>query len=76
MSAKPDTVAEDMLTVEIDGVEYQAHKDAMIIEVTDANGISVPRFCYHKKLPVAATAVCAWWKSKRRPSPCQPARHR
>ncbi|MFC1773836.1 NADH-quinone oxidoreductase subunit NuoG [Pseudomonadota bacterium] len=54
MSAKPETVAEDMITVEIDGVAYQANKSAMVIEVTDDNDIKVPRFCYHKKLPVAA----------------------
>ncbi|MGD8843166.1 MAG: NADH-quinone oxidoreductase subunit NuoG [Gammaproteobacteria bacterium] len=54
MSAKPETAAEDMLNVEIDGVAYQARKGAMIIEVTDDNDISVPRFCYHKKLPIAA----------------------
>jgi predicted molibdopterin-dependent oxidoreductase YjgC len=41
MSAKPETVAEDMLSVEIDGVEYKVRKGAMIIEVTDANGITV-----------------------------------
>ena len=54
MSAKPEAVADDMLSVEIDGVEYKARKNAMIIEVTDDNDISVPRFCYHKKLPIAA----------------------
>jgi NADH-quinone oxidoreductase subunit G len=54
MSAKPETAAEDLLTVEIDGSTYLARKGAMIIEVTDDNAISVPRFCYHKKLPIAA----------------------
>ena len=54
MSAKPEAVAEDMVTVNIDGVDYKARKNAMIIEVTDAQDISVPRFCYHKKLTVAA----------------------
>ncbi len=54
MSAHPQVVAQDTVTVDIDGVQYPARKGAMIIEVTDANGISVPRFCYHKKLPVAA----------------------
>ena len=54
MSAKPETAAEDMLNIEIDGVACQARKGAMIIEVTDDNDIHVPRFCYHKKLPVAA----------------------
>ena len=54
MSARPEDVNDDMLSVVIDDVEYKARKGAMIIEVTDANDISVPRFCYHKKLPVAA----------------------
>lgn len=54
MSARPEAVADDMLSVIVDDVEYKARKGAMIIEVTDDNDISVPRFCYHKKLPVAA----------------------
>ena len=54
MSASPETLAEDRVTVTIDGVDYQAPKNAMIIEVTDNHAISVPRFCYHKKLPIAA----------------------
>ncbi|MEE4244116.1 MAG: NADH-quinone oxidoreductase subunit NuoG [Kangiellaceae bacterium] len=40
--------------VEIDGVALEAETGSMIIEVADAAGISVPRFCYHKKLSVAA----------------------
>ncbi len=54
MSAKPEAVADDMLSVIVDDVEYKVRKGAMIIEVTDENDISVPRFCYHKKLPIAA----------------------
>ena len=69
MSAKPDTVAEDMLTVEIDGVEYPARKGAMIIEVTDDNGINVPRFCYHKKLPVAANCRMCMVEVEKSPKP-------
>jgi NADH-quinone oxidoreductase subunit G len=69
MNAKPETVAVDMLTVEIDGTEYQAPKGAMIIEVTDANGISVPRFCYHKKLPVAANCRMCMVEVEKAPKP-------
>lgn len=54
MSASPETLAQDSVTVTIDGVDYQAPKNAMIIEVTDDHAINVPRFCYHKKLPIAA----------------------
>ncbi|MDH5469545.1 MAG: 2Fe-2S iron-sulfur cluster-binding protein, partial [Gammaproteobacteria bacterium] len=54
MSARPDIPADNAVNIEIDGQTYQARKGAMIIEVADAAGISIPRFCYHKKLSVAA----------------------
>ncbi len=38
----------------INGQEYAARPGQMLIEVTDAAGIYVPRFCYHEKLSVAA----------------------
>lgn len=40
--------------IEVDGVSLPARKGQMLIEVTDEAGIYVPRFCYHKKLTVAA----------------------
>lgn len=43
-----------MVTVEIDGKKIEAEQGQMIIEVTDAHDITIPRFCYHKKLSVAA----------------------
>jgi NADH-quinone oxidoreductase subunit G len=43
-----------MATIEIDGKTYQVDNGKMIIEVADDNGIHIPRFCYHKKLSVAA----------------------
>ncbi|ORU21443.1 hypothetical protein ACC93_09990, partial [Francisella tularensis subsp. holarctica] len=42
------------ISIEIDGKDYQALPNQSIIEVADANGIYIPRFCYHKKLSVAA----------------------
>ncbi len=42
------------VTIEVDGQELKASPGAMLIEVTDAAGISIPRFCYHKKLSIAA----------------------
>lgn len=47
-------MAEELVTIEIDDKPVQAPKGAMLIEVADAQGISIPRFCYHKKLSVAA----------------------
>jgi len=43
-----------MVTIEIDGKSYQASAGQKLIDITDANGIDIPRFCYHKKLSVAA----------------------
>ncbi|HAU1437374.1 TPA: NADH-quinone oxidoreductase subunit G [Legionella pneumophila] len=43
-----------MATIEIDGKTFEAENGKMIIEVADEAGIYIPRFCYHKKLSVAA----------------------
>ncbi len=44
----------EMINFEVDGVLREARKGDMIIHVTDQTGTHVPRFCYHKKLPIAA----------------------
>ena len=43
------------IEIEIDGNVVNAKAGEMLIAVTDREGISVPRFCYHKKLSVAAS---------------------
>lgn len=43
-----------MATIEIDGKTLEAENGKMIIEIADDAGIHIPRFCYHKKLSVAA----------------------
>ncbi len=43
-----------MATIEIDGKSFEVENGKMIIEVADDAGIPIPRFCYHKKLSVAA----------------------
>jgi NADH-quinone oxidoreductase subunit G len=69
MSAQPEIPAEDAVNIEIDGRPYQARKGAMIIEVTDANGITVPRFCYHKKLSIAANCRMCMVEVEKVPKP-------
>ena len=54
MSAQPVPPALDLLNIEVDGKPTQIRKGAMIIEAADAIGVSIPRFCYHRKLPIAA----------------------
>jgi NADH-quinone oxidoreductase subunit G len=43
-----------MANIEIDGKACEVENGKMIIEVADEMGIYIPRFCYHKKLSVAA----------------------
>ena len=43
-----------MIKIEIDGIEFSAKRGSKIIEVADEAGIYIPRFCYHKKLSIAA----------------------
>ena len=44
----------DAVTLSIDGREIEARAGEMLIAVTDRAGIPIPRFCYHRKLSVAA----------------------
>ena len=43
-----------MVTIELNGKKVEAEQGSMIIEVADSIGVEIPRFCYHKKLSVAA----------------------
>lgn len=42
------------IEIEIDGKKLAAKPNQMVIEVADAAGIYIPRFCYHKHLSIAA----------------------
>lgn len=55
MSAQPaNDKAPDLVTIEIDGRSMDVPKGSMIIEAADNAGITIPRFCYHRKLSIAA----------------------
>ncbi len=43
-----------MLNIEIDGKQVEVDHGTTIIDAADKIGIAIPRFCYHKKLSVAA----------------------
>jgi NADH-quinone oxidoreductase subunit G len=59
----------DSVTVTVDGVAVQAKKGEMLIRVTDANGVYVPRFCYHDKLAVAANCRMCLVEVEKAPKP-------
>jgi len=48
-----------MVNLTIDGRAIQAPKGKTILEVADANGIFIPRLCYHPALkPIGACRIC------------------
>ncbi|MEM7081800.1 MAG: NADH-quinone oxidoreductase subunit NuoG [Pseudomonadota bacterium] len=47
-------MSDNKITIEVDGQTLEAQGGQMLIEVTDENGIYIPRFCYHEKLSIAA----------------------
>ncbi|MEM1089958.1 MAG: NADH-quinone oxidoreductase subunit NuoG [Pseudomonadota bacterium] len=67
MSETP--VATDTVTIEIDGVEMEAPKGSMIIEAADKAGITIPRFCYHEKLSIAANCRMCLVDVEKAPKP-------
>ncbi len=71
MNAKVDQEQKnpDLVTIEVDGVTMQVPKGSMLIEATDAARINVPRFCYHKKLSIAANCRMCLVEVERAPKP-------
>jgi NADH-quinone oxidoreductase subunit G len=71
MSAAPSApnVAPDQVNIEIDGTAMAVPKGSMIIEAADKAGIPVPRFCYHKKLSIAANCRMCLVDVEKMPKP-------
>ena len=63
------TMSQDTVTIEIDGRPCEVRKGAMVIEAADAAGIAIPRFCYHKKLSIAANCRMCLVEVERAPKP-------
>jgi NADH-quinone oxidoreductase subunit G len=59
----------DKFTIEVNGVELEATPGQMLIHVTDAAGIYIPRFCYHKNLSVAANCRMCLVEVEKAPKP-------
>ncbi|MDJ0655427.1 MAG: NADH-quinone oxidoreductase subunit NuoG [Xanthomonadales bacterium] len=61
--------AVDTVSIEIDGVAMEAPKGSMIIEAADKAGITIPRFCYHRKLSIAANCRMCLVDVEKAPKP-------
>lgn len=58
-----------MANIEINGKPLQVADGAMVIEAADNAGITIPRFCYHKKLSVAANCRMCLVEVEKFPKP-------
>jgi NADH-quinone oxidoreductase subunit G len=62
-------MSDDLVNIEVNGTPLKARKGEMIIRVTDANGVYIPRFCYHDKLPIAANCRMCLVEVEKAPKP-------
>ncbi len=62
-------MTEDLVNIEVDGRPLKARRGQMLIQATDAEGIYVPRFCYHEKLSVAANCRMCLVEVEKAPKP-------
>ena len=59
----------DLLNIEINGIPLQVKPGTMVIEAADEAGITIPRFCYHKKLSIAANCRMCLVDVEKAPKP-------
>jgi NADH-quinone oxidoreductase subunit G len=59
----------DNIKVTINGQEIETQAGRLLIEVADENDIVIPRFCYHKRLSVAANCRMCLVEIERSPKP-------
>jgi len=69
MSASPEILEDISVNIEINGEVVKARRGDMLIEAADEAGVSIPRFCYHKKLSVAANCRMCLVEVEKAPKP-------
>lgn len=53
------TISEEMVTVTVDGQEFEAPKGQMLIKAAQDHGTYIPRFCWHPRMrPVGMCRMC------------------
>ena len=62
-------MSDETVNIEINGEPLQARKGQMVIEAADDAGIRIPRFCYHRKLSVAANCRMCLVELEKAPKP-------
>ena len=59
----------NMVTITINGTQVEAEQGQMLIEAADKAGITIPRFCYHKSLSIAANCRMCLVEVEKAPKP-------
>jgi len=62
-------MSDDTVNIEVNGVPMKARKNELIMRVTDREGVYIPRFCYHEKLPIAANCRMCLVEVEKAPKP-------
>src|SRR5688572_1968802 len=62
-------MSDDIVKIEIDGKPVTARKGQMIIQAADDINVYIPRFCYHKKLSIAANCRMCLVEVEKAPKP-------
>ena len=62
-------MSDDIVKFEVDGRPVEGRQGQMIMEVTDAIGVYIPRFCYHEKLSIAANCRMCLVEVEKAPKP-------
>jgi NADH-quinone oxidoreductase subunit G len=62
-------MSDDLVNIEVNGLPMKARKGAMIMQVTDAADVYIPRFCYHAKLTIAANCRMCLVEVEKAPKP-------
>jgi len=62
-------MSDDQVNIEVNGIALKARKNEIIMRVTDREGIYIPRFCYHDKLPIAANCRMCLVEVEKAPKP-------
>jgi len=60
---------EKNITIEVDGQTLETKPGALLIDVADAAGINIPRFCYHNKLSISANCRMCLVEVEKVPKP-------
>jgi len=62
-------MSDELVNIEVNGVAMKARKNEVIMRATDREGVYIPRFCYHEKLPIAANCRMCLVEVEKAPKP-------